>query len=404
MHLKRILAALLFCFFLTSVIPPQGVYADDLMESKPCTADFEGVSTDKPNIVPPKIGAGAAIVMDAVSGRVLYEKNAYSRRAMASTTKIMTAIVALENGNLDDEVTVSRRAAEIWGSTLGLRSGQKYTLRELLYGMMLSSGNDAAIAVAEHIGGTVENFLDMMNKKAVEIGARNTQFKSPHGLDADGHYSTAFDLALITRYGLNNPVFARIVSTKGTSIPGINLYNTNELLDIYPGADGVKTGYTGKAGRCLVASATKGKWRIISVVLNCSTRYVRAQSSINILDYAFSNFKPYSLLNSGEIVSTLPIIKGIRKEIKIEAIEGITIPLRVDEPDILRKEIILPDALYAPANAGEEVGTIRFYLGDQILAESVLKTAEEVRRKVFWDYYFDIVREWCRIIRVGNAP
>lgn len=194
------------------------------------------------------VSAQYACLIDSLSGKVLYEKNAYARHSMASTTKIMTALVALENGNMDDVVTVSANAAGTEGSSIYLKAGEKITLQNLLYGLMLESGNDAAIAIAEHIGGSVERFAEMMNEKAASIGANNTQFKNPNGLDEEGHYTTAYDLALITREALRNKNFAEIVATKQKTIRNLDesfprsLSNHNKLLSLYSGCDGVKTG------------------------------------------------------------------------------------------------------------------------------------------------------------------
>lgn len=245
--LMQLIFILILIFILTT-IPTKKTRADEYLDG-PADMDINDFETEDCAVSLesiPIIDAAAAIVMDTETGRVLFEKNAYSRRPIASTTKIMTGILAIEMGDLNDEVTVSKGASRIWGSVIDLQQGEKLKLGELLYGLMLSSGNDAAIAIAEHIGGTLENFLEMMNKKARLIGARNTNFKSPHGLDMEGHYSTAYDIALITRYALENPIFSKIVATKQAVIPKRNLYNTNEMLEMYHGADGVKTGYTGK--------------------------------------------------------------------------------------------------------------------------------------------------------------
>ncbi len=244
----------------------------------------------------PSIFAKSAIVIDQETGRVLYEKNSHEKLPMASTTKIMTLLVALEKGNLKDIVTVSKRAASVGGSSIWLSPGEKIDMESLLYGLMLNSGNDAATAIAEHIGGSVENFAKIMNEKAKEIGAYDTHFVTPSGLDIgiDDHYTTAYDLALITRYAFRYPKFAEIVSTKEKTIPWEGkewdryLRNKNKLLWIYEGADGVKTGFTNKAGRCLVSSATREGRRFIAVVLNSPPMW---EDSIKILDYAFSKYK-----------------------------------------------------------------------------------------------------------------
>jgi len=353
---------------------------------------------------PININASSAIVMDMETGRVLFEKNAYVKRPIASTTKIMTAILAIENGNLDDEVTVSERACQIWGSDIGLKPGEKLKLRDLLYGLMLNSGNDAAIAIAEHIGGSLENFLDMMNEKARLIGAKNSSFKSPHGLDMEGHYSTAYDLALITRYALANPVFSEIVSTKTASIPGRNLYNTNEMLGLYPGADGVKTGYTGQAGRCLVTSATRNGWRIISVVLNCPTKSARTQNSIKILDYAFNNYKMYTLTEAGETVGYLPVNKGIEESVPIVTTDKIVYPLTQEEAKRVKTKILLLDDIDAPVFGGVDAGYVIFTLDGKVIAETKLKVSKDVAKKDF-NYYFqktiDEVRKFFKSLFSG---
>ena len=199
------------------------------------------------------------MLIDQLSGRILYEKNSDKILAMASTTKIITAIVAIEKGNLGDTTTISKKAASVHGSSVGLKENEKITLEELLYGLMLRSGNDAAIAIAEMIGGTVQNFVKLMNDKAMELGAYNTSFATPHGLDASDHFTTAQNLARLTAYAMNNETFARIVSTRETDSGTTGKFNRsyrniNKFLYRIDNSDGVKTGFTGNAGKCLVAS------------------------------------------------------------------------------------------------------------------------------------------------------
>ncbi|MCX7923187.1 MAG: D-alanyl-D-alanine carboxypeptidase [Clostridia bacterium] len=397
--MKRISILLIVSIFLTGLFSIQVVFADDFLEDEP----FEGslLNEESQVFTPrlPKVEAVAAIVMDMKSGRVLYEKNAYSRRPMASTTKIMTAVVALENGNLEDNVTVSKRAAAIGGSTIKLKAGETLKLRELMYGLMLKSGNDAALAIAEHIGGTVENFVEMMNRKALELGAKDTHFQTPHGLDRSEHYSTAYDLALITKYALVNPTFSKIVGTKSAYIPNRDLNNTNEMLGLYPGADGVKTGFTGQAGRCLVTSATRNNWRVISVVLNCATRTKRAQSSKAILDYAFDNYKRYRLLKQGQEIIKIPVIKGVAKSVSIKAVDDISMPLRQDEVDTLETQVEMEESLAAPVQAGVKVGTIKYFSNGKEIAQSRLETGEEIQRKGVFDYMIQILYRWEKLMR-----
>jgi serine-type D-Ala-D-Ala carboxypeptidase (penicillin-binding protein 5/6) len=240
------------------------------------------------------IKATAAILMNSENGDVLYARNFNRSMAPASTTKIMTAIIAIEKGDLERKVVISATAAVIPGSSMYLRKGEVITLRNLLYGLLLSSGNDAATAIAETIAGTEKKFAVMMNEKARELGMLSTSFKNASGLPAVGHYTTAYDLALLARYALKNPVFSEIVKTKTASIPASrssrtsSLTNHNKLLWQYPYTTGIKTGYTRKAGKCLVASATQNEVTLISVVLKSDIMY---NDSITLFDYGFNNIK-----------------------------------------------------------------------------------------------------------------
>ena len=392
--LERIFAFVLLTMIFFAVLSA----ADDINEEIPTSSIFEGISADVFIEDYPKINARSAIVMDFESGRVLFEKNGYIKRPMASTTKIMTAIIALENGNLDDIVKVSKNAASIWGSTIHLTAGEEISLRELMYGLLLCSGNDAAIAISEHIAGSVEEFLNMMNRKAEEIGAKNTHFTSPHGLDGTGHYSTAYDLAVITRYALNNPVFNEIIKTKSITMGKRYMANTNEMLSGYEGADGVKTGYTGKAGRCLVTSATKDGRRFISVVLFCDSRHQRALSSKMILDYAFANYYNKTLIKS-EYIGTLPVYKGFEKAVPIYVDKSVTMPLTESEYQSLYTRISLPSAVTAPIKERDFVGTLSVYLNNEILCESVIRAGKSIKKKNMLQYLVDVFIVWLKLMR-----
>ncbi len=241
--------------------------------------------------VAPKVGAEAAVLMDAATGRILYAINPDAYMYPASTTKMMTTLVALEKGKLDSIVTVSRRAASCEESSLGLKAGDRLYLRDLLQGMMVVSGNDAAEAVAEHIAGSVPAFVDLMNARADKLGLTHTHFANPHGLpDPNNHYSSARDLAVIAAEALKNPEFARIVAVRDYTVPLLNrpwlrVSTTNSFLKTYPGAIGVKTGSTKAAGDCLVAAAKRGNTRLIAVLLNDDDRWEDAPSLMN---YGFS--------------------------------------------------------------------------------------------------------------------
>ncbi len=345
----------------------------------------------------PKISAESAAVMDMQSSRLLYSKNAHVRRPIASTTKIMTAIVALENGNLDDEVEISGRAAQTGGSGINLKAGEKHSLRVLLYGLLVRSGNDAAVAIAEHIGGSVEGFADMMNEKARLLGAGNSRFVTPHGLDRSGQYSTAYDLALITRYALNNMVFADIVSTKQIKLGSREWFNTNEMLRLYPGADGVKTGYTGKAGRCLVTSATRSGMKLISVVLYCGNKTQRTISSKKILDYVFDNYRVYKIADRGHAVADLPVARGKVAYVKAVTDECIRLPLTLEEYKQMETVCHMPGRIEAPVYGGMDVGTLSVVLDEKVIAQSKLKASVNVIRKRYHDYLLDVLKSWLGI-------
>ncbi|MBP2654527.1 MAG: Serine-type D-Ala-D-Ala carboxypeptidase [Firmicutes bacterium] len=239
---------------------------------------------------PPKISAQAAVLINAKTGQVLFGKNEHNIMYPASTTKMMTLITALEKGDLNSKVTVSSRAAACDGSSLELRAGDQLSLRQLLTGMMLVSGNDAAEATAENVAGSVWKFVGMMNNNALKMRLENTHFSNPHGLPDRTHYSTALDLARIAAYGLKNPTFAKIVSTPEYSFsfynrPGVrHIVNTNKLLKTFSGANGVKTGSTQAAGDCLVAAAKRNDIELIAVVLNDDERWDDAP---NLLEYGF---------------------------------------------------------------------------------------------------------------------
>ena len=240
------------------------------------------------------INSRSCIVYDRNSHMILYGKNETKKVKMASTTKIMTSLIIIENCNLSETIEVSQKAAGTGGSRLGLKTGDKITIKDLLYGLMLCSGNDAAVALAEYAGGDIQGFAELMNNKAHELGLTNTHYESPHGLDSDGHYTTAYELAVLSDYALKNETFAKIVGTKNytVTINGYpkNLSNTNELLGYLNGVYGVKTGFTNGANRCLVTACKRNDMDIICVVLSADTKKFRTQDTIKLIEYAFKNF------------------------------------------------------------------------------------------------------------------
>ncbi|MDK2799906.1 MAG: hypothetical protein PWQ70_1525 [Clostridiales bacterium] len=343
------------------------------------------------------ISASSAVVMDTVTGRVLYEKNAHQKRPMASTTKIMTAIVALENGNLNDIVTTSAKAAYVEGSSIWLEEGEKQRLEDLIYGLLLSSGNDAAIVIAEHIGGSVEEFAKMMTKKAHAIGAINTSFKNPNGLDEDGHYTTAYDLGLITRYALKNKKFSEIVKTEQKKIPWQGhkwdrlLKNHNRLLKMYDGCDGVKTGFTKKSGRCLVSSATRNEWQVVVVTLNAPNDW---EDHKKLFNYAFDNYKLQVVCEKGEFMKTLPVLDGKKDMISLVASDTLFIPLKKEEKPKIQIKYEVPDYVIAPVVYGQKVGKINILLDEMEYGSIPLVSIHNVDKKDVKLAFEKIMKNW----------
>lgn len=337
----------------------------------------------------------SAILIEAKTGRVLYERNAHEPLPMASTTKIMTALVALENGNLNEPVTAGRNAFGVPGTSIYLSLGEQLPLIDMLYGLMLASGNDAAVAIAEHIGGDVDGFCKMMNERAADIGCEDTVFATPHGLPADNHHTTASDLALIAREAMQNPTFREIVSTQRASIPWAErdydriLNNKNKLLSEYPGAIGVKTGYTKAAGRCLVFAAERDGLELIGAVLNCPNWF---QEAAAILDRGFENWQMVSLLSKGETVRTIPVTNGIRASVRVVASDDVSAPVRVDAwPDLL---IDLPETLDAGIKQGQAIGTAKLVDAGQTLITVPLVAAESVPERSFRYGWQRLIGAW----------
>lgn len=389
-------------------------YADDMEEDE--TEDITETEINEVNEVSknagevPILNSRRCVIFDRTSKTVMYGKNEELRSAMASTTKIMTATIALENGNLQDEVTIDRKAAGTGGSRLGLKRGDKITLNDLLYGLMLRSGNDAAVAIAEHIGGSVEGFAELMNQKATELGLKDTHFVTPHGLDSSEHYTTALELAKLTDYALKNEKFAKIVATKSTTI-SINgnprqLFNTNELLGVLNGVIGVKTGFTNGAGRCLVTETKRGDMDIIVVVLGADTKKDRTKDSIKLIEYAFANFTKVNIkgktieefekwerINRNRIL----IIKGQKDRISLDIGKFNTETIPVKETDKLEITINTINQLEAPVEKNTKVGTIIIKLNDNIIDSIDIVCGEKIERKTWLDYFKENL-QICRTI------
>ena len=313
--------------------------------------------------------ARSAILMDAETGRVLYEQNADEPMLIASITKIMTAVVALENGSLEQMYTVtSDDMAE--GSSMYLAPGERLCLEELLYGLMLSSGNDAALAVAHCVSGSVEDFVSAMNAKAKELGMTHTSFANPNGLDHESHYSSARDMAVLTAYALRSAAFVRIVSTKSITIGSRTLTNHNKLLDLYDGCIGVKTGYTRAAGRTLVSAARRDGQLLVTVTLSDGNDW---QDHMDLLDYGFTTYPRKAVLEAGETVCTLPVKGGDQDVVSLAAAEALWYPLASGEEVFLTVDA--PAALTAPFPEGAAAGSATVFLDDVCIGMVPLVTA-----------------------------
>ena len=297
------------------------------------------------------VSAEKAFSLDAVSGRVLFDKNANSRSLIASTTKIMTALIVCEQCNVLDRMRIPKEAVGIEGSSMYLREGEVLTVQELLYGLMLSSGNDAAVALAIYCGGTVGGFVELMNDKARLLGLRNTHFENPNGLDSPGHYSTARDLAVLAAYAMENPVFYKTVSAKTVTAGQRYLRNHNKLLWVVEGADGVKTGYTRAAGRALVSSATRDGRRIIAVTLNDPDDWREHQT---LLEEGFARFHVQRVITAGDRIGELEVAGGDGSRVEVLAAEHFVYALAPEEnPQVALSG---PGFVYAPVAEGADAG------------------------------------------------
>ena len=351
----------------------------------------------------PKTNSRRYIVYDRISKSMIIGKNEDVKSAMASTTKIMTTIVILEKSDLDETVTVSAKAGGTGGSRLGLKRGDKASVKDLLYGLMLRSGNDAAVALAEHVGGSVKEFAELMNEKAIELGLTNTHFVTPHGLDDANHYTTALELAKLTDYAMDNETFAKIVGTKSTTIYINNqprqINNTNELIGVLNGVVGVKTGFTNNAGRCLVTETKRNNMDIITIVLGADTKKDRTKDSVNLIEYTFSKYKMYNLeeqiieeFNKWKNINEkrILIIKGKQSNPKLAlgAIEKAIIP--ICDNDKIEYSINALTEAKAPVEQWNVMGTLTVKLNGKILENIDIVNVNEVQKRD-WKDYFKIV-------------
>ncbi len=389
------------------------VYADDIDYSDDTISEnlLDSLSSETANTSENSLNLNSrsCIVLDRQSKYILYGKNEKNKVKMASTTKIMTAIVVIENANLDETVEISKKAASTGGSRLGLKTGDKITINHLLYGLMLRSGNDAAVTLAECTAGSIPDFAILMNNKAKELGLENTNFETPHGLDSDNHYTTAYELALLTDYALKNSTFSQIVGTRNytININGYpkNLTNTNELLGNLNGVYGVKTGFTNGANRCLVTACKRGDIDIICVVLGADTKNFRTQDSIKLIEYSFNTYTYINVENKiGDYFNNWVtnnkdnffIEKGTSQNIELiySSLENPIIPIKKSDIDNMQIFVDVNTYLQAPIHENDKIGTLSVLVNNSVICHCNILCKNSITKKGVSSYLLDFLKNY----------
>lgn len=358
--------------------------------------------------MPPKIKASAACLMDVGTGQIYFQKEGDKRREPASLTKVMTAILALENGNLKDVVTVRKRAASVsMGQDIGLQTGDRLYLEELLKAALMYSANDSTVAIGEHIAGDHDVFVKMMNDKARVLGMRDSNFANTNGFHHPNHYTTANDLAVLTSYALKNKTFAKMVSTKEEVINWLpregedkavseseerkalkqkEIHSTNRLLrSDYQGINGVKTGTTPRAGNCLIASATREGRQLVVVILNSNNRW---NDATRLMDYGFEEVRPVVLTDKDELITGIEVKEGIEKKVNLVASKRLEVYVPRIEVEKIQRKIVLTPAPQAPVKRGTKLGQMKFFLNDRELGAVDLITNQDIGRLSLIDRLF----------------
>lgn len=404
MYTKKIL----IIFIILSFLLPLFCFADDILEESELDNFLEVSADTQKTSKEPITNSKSIIALDRKSLTVLYEKNAYKEVPMASTTKIMTAILVLENCNLNETVEFSKEAANVRGSCLEVSLGAKMSMNDVLYGLMMRSGNDCAVAIAEHISGSVENFAELMNAKAQELNLTHTHFVTPHGLDDENHYTTAYELALLTDYALKNKTFKNIVATKTTTI-SVNgnprtISNTNELLGNFSGVYGVKTGFTFNAGRCLVSSCKRNDMDIIVVVLGADTKNQRTRDSMNIINYVYDNFEYVNI--SDYIQKSFEEYKKYYQEnvhlyktttvpdIELSNLKNYDFPLKTNSANTLKVKFYTLNEVSSTLRLNDKIGCMTVFYEDKILCAIDIVLTNEIKQNSWGYYFWKILREF----------
>ncbi len=339
--------------------------------------------------------AHGACLIELTTQKVLYASSAHVKLPMASTTKVMTALLAIEHGNLDDLVETPAEAYAVEGSSIYLEQGEKLSLRDLIYGLMLSSGNDAAVSIAVHIGGSVEGFAGLMNAKARELGAMNTHFVTPNGLNDENHYTTAYDLSLICARAMNNSIFRTVVGTQyhrtATGNVQRTFKNKNKLLWQYEGGAGIKTGYTRVAGKCLAFAAERDNMTLVGVVLGCPDMFNEAQA---MLDYGFDNYSMQLIMSAGTPVTTISLDDAQEERLSLSVNTDIAVPVKRGETASLKTRVTV-DKTRAPIIEGERLGYVELYENGRIVRQIPLIALKSVDLKLKFDYYlYRAIESW----------
>ncbi len=370
-------------------------------EAAPEGQDINGkdLSISSKSAKPSGMYARAYCLLDADSGRTLFGENEDQQMPMASTTKIMTCIIALENGSLDSKVSVSPYAASMPDVQLNMQSGDTFYLKDLLYSLMLESHNDTAVAIAEAVGGSVEGFADLMNQKAEELGCTDTHFVTPNGLDANEHYTTAKELCTIASYAIQNEKFLKIIQTPShrfSNCDGTRSYsvrNHDAFLTSYSGAIGIKTGFTGKAGYCFCGAARRDGKTLITSVLACGWPPHKGYKWIDtkkLMDFGFANFKTVSI-KQNKLPKTLPVSGGTQDSVAIKRTSSKPLTVMLCESDKITVKYKLSDILKAPVRQGDIIGYEKYYLNKKLLCQSPIIADGSVQKRD-WKYYAKIIK------------
>ncbi|MCL4426601.1 MAG: D-alanyl-D-alanine carboxypeptidase [Firmicutes bacterium] len=351
---------------------------------------------------PLEVRSASAILIDARTGQILYEKNAHEKRPIASVTKLMTLLLAfeaIEAGNLalEDRITASERAYRLGGTTIFLEIGEEMTAKDILTGIAVGSGNDASVAIAEHLAGTVEKFVEMMNARAQTLGMKETHFANPHGLDDPDNYSSAYDLALLSQQATRHPGLLELTSIYLTYLRGgkTMLANFNKLVRFYNGADGLKTGHTDKAGYCIAVTAQREDSRFIAILLGAPDAKTRQNEVTTLLNYAFANYESVPIIKEGKIITPMKVLRGEKETVDIVAKEDLAVTLPKGEKLQLQQSIHLPEKVNAPLTKGAKIGELVLTKAGKEIARVDLVAGEEVKAtgilvtiwKVFLDFW-----------------